>query len=70
MRTMDIYDFAVGQARPEYARLKRALVVDRDVHHYAFYENVCRNIGHNVRVFDSIARAERWLAGNNSTVRA
>jgi hypothetical protein len=44
-------------------RVKRALVVNRDIEDYRFFENVASNRGQPVRVFTDIDEATRWLIG-------
>ncbi len=42
-------------------RVRRALVVSRDLKQYGFFETVSKNQAHNVRTFSDIEEARKWL---------
>lgn len=43
-------------------KLKRALVVAKDLKDYHFFETVTSNSGQNARIFQDVAHAREWLS--------
>lgn len=43
-------------------KIKRALVVSKDLKEFGFFEIVTSNRGQNVKIFDNIAEAKEWLS--------
>lgn len=68
LSTLEIFDlpkilseiFATSEI-PSY-KLKRALVVEKDLEDYRFFEVVTSNRGQNTKIFQDIAEAEEWLS--------
>jgi hypothetical protein len=69
LSVMDIYDLPKVLSRIAAAegvrigRFKRAAIVYNDLEDFAFFETVSRNRGQNVVLFQGVAEAKRWLAG-------
>ena len=45
-------------------KLKRALVVAKDLKDYHFFETVTLNSGQNTKIFQDVAEAKEWLSTN------
>ena len=68
LSTLEIFDlpkilseiFATSEI-PSY-KLKRALVVEKDLEDYRFFEVVTSNRGQTTKIFQDIAEAEEWLS--------
>lgn len=68
--TLQMFQIASEGAARSRLLIKRVAYVDTNPEHPAddtkFVENVAVNRGMNVRVFATVAQAERWLQGQNT----
>ena len=69
LSTVDIYDVpkiitdvATASGLPVH-KFKRALVVAQDLDDFSFFETVTLNRGQNVKIFQDMAEARKWLTG-------
>ncbi len=68
LSTMDLYElpklmsntFALSEI-PVY-KLKRAIIVAKDLDDYNFFETVTANRGQNAKIFQNAAEAKEWLS--------
>ena len=68
LSTLDIYNlpqilsevFAASEISAH--KMKRALVVAKDLKDYHFFETVTSNSGQSAKIFQNVAEAKEWLA--------
>jgi len=67
LSTLDIYELPdilsgtfASSGIPAY-KLKRALIAEKDLEDYRFFETVTSNRGQYTKIFQDVARAREWL---------
>ena len=66
LSTIDIYEvpkmISIALGEFDGFRLKRALVVTKDLKDFHFFDTVSFNQGQNVKLFQDIVEAKKWLS--------